>query len=161
MPIVKATREGLVGRRTATNAIVDIMVPFVALPCVAALHQWIDVRSLVTGATCRAIVLDVGPWNTQDAAYVYGSARPQAENGIDKTGRVTNGAGIDLGEYVWQALQLRDNSLVEWEFCMPALVDRGAQLTADQVRVRLAKLDLKPSTRPRSTPAPPTGAVGP
>jgi hypothetical protein len=31
-------------------------------------------------------------------------------------GRTTNGAGIDLGEYVWKALGMTDNTEVQWEF---------------------------------------------
>ena len=41
-------------------------------------------------------VVDVGPWNTDDKAYVLGNERPQAETGTDMTGRPTNLAGIDL-----------------------------------------------------------------
>jgi hypothetical protein len=63
----------------------------------------------------KALVLDVGPWN--DTAYVFGGARPQPESGIDHFGRPTNGAGIDLGEAVWTALELVDNMEVDWDFC--------------------------------------------
>jgi hypothetical protein len=157
MPIVKATREGLIGKRTSAGAVVDRVLPFVALPDVAALHQWIDVANIVTRASCRAIVLDVGPWNVHDSPYVFGSSRPQAESGRDVDGRSTNGAGIDLSEYVWAALGLIDNGLVWWEFCPPARIERGAQLDVDQVLKVLQPFAPRPRPPRRSERRPPAG----
>lgn len=119
MITVKATREGLVGSRTSTGYIVDAFVPFVALPSTAALRQWIEITNPRTGRVMKAIVLDVGPWNEQDNAYVFGGERPQAETGVDSRGRLTNGAGIDLGELVWHGLRMTDNGLVTWKFLSP------------------------------------------
>lgn len=116
MIAVKATREGLSGHRMATGVLVADDLPFVALPSDAALRQWVRVTNPRTGKTCRALVLDIGPWNTRDHAYVFGGARPQAETGTDTQGRTTNHAGIDLGEYVWTALGMTDNDVVFWEF---------------------------------------------
>ncbi len=116
MITVKATREGLLGAKTATGYVVDAIVPFVALPAAAALRQWVTVRNPTNGKTIRALVLDVGPWNEHDHAYVFGGARPAAETQTDQFGRTTNGAGIDLGEAVWAALGMTDNDLVSWEF---------------------------------------------
>lgn len=113
---VKATREGLIGGKTATGYHVETKVPFVALPSDAALRQWVKVTNPTNGKSIRALVLDVGPWNTRDHAYVFGGARPQAESGTDLFGRTTNHAGIDLGEAVWHALSMTDNTDVEWEF---------------------------------------------
>lgn len=113
---VKATREGLIGGKTSTGYIVDTVVPFVALPAVKALHRFVRVRNPVTGRSCLAIVLDVGPWNEHDDAYVFNGARPSAESGRDTRGRVTNKAGIDLGERVWKLLEMTDNTEVEWWF---------------------------------------------
>lgn len=120
---VKATREGLPGGRTASGWIISPLVPYVALPSIAALRLWVAVSNPAvvdpeTGLvkTCRALVLDVGPWNEFDDAYVFGGERPQAESGRDTRGRRTNGAGIDLGEYVWKALGMLDNGEVEWSF---------------------------------------------
>jgi hypothetical protein len=112
--LVTATREGLIGGKTASAYVVDTVVPFVSLPSTNALFRF--VRLHANGRTCIAIVLDVGPWNTDDDAYVFGGARPQAETGKDKSGRVTNGAGIDLGEKVWALLAMTDNGPVEWSF---------------------------------------------
>lgn len=138
---VKATREGLIGHTTASGFVIDATTPFVALPSNLALRQFVQLYNSATNRWCRALVLDVGPWNTDDHGYVlqpatiqrlavasppYGvvtalptpvyAIRPQAETGTDTRGRTTNGAGIDLGEAVWNALGMTDNGEVEWEF---------------------------------------------
>jgi len=132
MIAVKATREGLPGGKTSTGYRIDSIVPFVALPSDAALRQWVTVTNPANGKSIRALVLDVGPHYTHDHAYVfqpsttephqdgvvYLPVRPRAEaGGLDDFGRVvTNGAGIDLGEKVWAALGMTDNTDVLWEF---------------------------------------------
>ncbi len=118
MITVKATREGLLGDKTSTGYRIETTVPFVALPSDAALRQWVTVTNPLNGKSIRALVLDVGPHYEHDHAYVFGGARPRAEaGGKDDYGRtVTNGAGIDLGEAVWAALEMRDNTDVEWVF---------------------------------------------
>lgn len=113
---VKATREGEIGGRTASGYAVDRVVPFVALPSVRALKRFVRVRNALNGRAVIAIVLDVGPWNEKDDPYVFDGARPAAESGTDQFGRITNAAGIDLGEAVWKALGMLDNGMVEWEF---------------------------------------------
>jgi hypothetical protein len=118
---IKATREGLPGQKTASGWSINNSVPFVALPSHAALRQWVRItnQAVVDAGVPRsikALVLDVGPWNENDDAYVFGGARPQAETGVDASGRKTNGAGIDLGEVVWQALGMQENTVVSWEF---------------------------------------------
>ena|ERR1700758_5726603 len=114
--LVKATREGLVGNRTASGYVIDTHVPFVALPCGKALYRAVRITNPSNLRTCTALVLDVGPWNTADESYVLHGGRPQAESGTDTYGRATNGAGIDLSEKVWNALALADNGLVDWKF---------------------------------------------
>jgi hypothetical protein len=114
--VVKATREGLVGRPTASGYLVDRVVPFVALPSWKAIGRFVRVTNPANQRTTIAIVLDVGPWNEQDDAYVFGGARPAAELGPDTRHRVTNGAGIDLGERVWHLLGMTDNTSVDWTF---------------------------------------------
>ena len=121
--IVKATREGLVGQRTASGYIVDLVVPFVALPAVKALGRFVWLKNPLNGRTCFAVVLDVGPWNDNDDAYVLGTARPQAESGKNSRGRTTNRAGIDLSERVWILLGMRDNTCVEWMFADGIRID--------------------------------------
>lgn len=133
MVTVKATREGLPGQKTSTGYRVESLVPFIALPSTAALRLWVRLYNPINQLTCRGLVQDVGPWNETDHAYVFQDLtlkrwgipydykelkgiRPQAETGIDSFKRVTNGAGIDLGEWVWSALGMKDNSYVCWEF---------------------------------------------
>lgn len=113
---VKATREGLIGHGTASGYIIERVVPFVALPSTHALFRVGFISNPRTGKSCTFIVLDVGPWNEHDDAYVIGGERPQAESGVDTVGRETNHAGIDLGEAVWKALGMTDNDEVEWQF---------------------------------------------
>lgn len=127
MITVKATREGLVGGKTASGFLIDTIVPFVALPSTKAVGRFVRVSNPATGHSTLAVVLDIGPWNERDDAYVFQVAtnamtgaveeiRPAAESGVDTRGRPTNGAGIDLGEAVWRRLGMLDNSQVSWEF---------------------------------------------
>lgn len=113
---VKATREGLVGHTTASGYVIDTHVPFVALPSVNALDRFVKLTNPANGKACLAIVLEVGPWNTHDDAYVFAGQRPQAESGVSVSGQGTNGAGIDLGEKVWTQLGMTNNGPVDWEF---------------------------------------------
>jgi len=114
--IVKATREGLIGHRTASGYVIDRVVAFVALPSVNSLGKTVRVTNPANGRCCIAQVLDVGPWNEHDDSYVFGGNRPAAESGVDTRGRQTNGAGIDLGEKVWSDLGMSENSNVDWEW---------------------------------------------
>ncbi len=113
---VKATREGLIGQRTASGYVIDRVVPFVSLPSTSALGQFVRLTNPANQRTTLAIVLDVGPWNEHDNDYVWHGQRPDAERGVDTRGRTTNGAGIDLSEQVWNRLGMVDNSDVEWSF---------------------------------------------
>ena len=113
---IKATREGLIGQTTASGYVIDTVVPFVALPASGALGMFVRITNPLNGQTTLAVVLDVGPWNTDDDRYVFQGARPQAESGTDTTGRPTNGAGIDFGEKVWDLLGMLDNTKVTWWF---------------------------------------------
>jgi hypothetical protein len=113
---VKATREGLIGDQSASGYVIDTVVPFVALPSTKALGRFLRVTNPATKKSAIAIVLDVGPWNEHDDAYVFFGARPAAECGTSVSGKGTNKAGIDLGEKVWQQLGMTGNTDVEWEF---------------------------------------------
>ena len=122
---VKATRELRLYEVTASGYVVDLFVPFVALPAVAALHKAIRIRNPLNDRQCVAIVLDVGPWEERDDQYVFDGGRPAAESGLDSRGRRTNGSGIDLSERVWLELAMTDNTPVQWEFIrLPYGVDR-------------------------------------
>jgi hypothetical protein len=116
MITVKATREGLVGRPTASGWVIDTTTPFVALPSHKALGMTVRVVNPENGKECITTVKDVGPWNTHDDNYVFGGARPLSESGVSVSGDGTNSSGIDLGEAVWLALGMVDNSNVSWEF---------------------------------------------
>lgn len=116
MQRVKSTREGLVGKPTASGYVIDTVVSFVALPATKALHRFVRLSNPANGLSTYAQVLDVGPWNERDEAYVFGGQRPQAESGRDEFGRATNHAGIDLGEAVYRALGMSGNSEIDWEF---------------------------------------------
>jgi hypothetical protein len=59
--------------------------------------------------------MDVGPWNIKDPYWVTGS-RPQAETGVDMSGRRTNLAGIDLTPAAANAIGLQGKGTVDWEF---------------------------------------------
>ena len=63
---VKATREGLIGKETASGFVIDRSMPFVALPAERALYKFVRLRNPANNASTLAIVLDIGPWNTRD-----------------------------------------------------------------------------------------------
>src|ERR1700712_18592 len=75
---VFATREGLVGRRLPCGEIIQSGAMFVALPHRSALHRSVELRYRDRVAVVP--VLDVGPWNTDDAYWSAGE-RPAAEQG--------------------------------------------------------------------------------
>jgi len=110
---VFATREGLVGRRVASGEIIAPGAMFVALPHRSALRRSVEVRyrerSLVVP------VLDVGPWNVDDAYWSAGE-RPAAERGRGAFRKPANPAGIDLSDAVYATLGLKDNDYLEWRF---------------------------------------------
>ena len=119
---VLATREGLTGQRTASGWIISDLVSFCALPSRKALHRHVRITNMRNGLTAIAEVLDVGPWSEADDAYVFRGERPlsESERRIMLHGKVenhhTNGAGIDLGEKVWNLLDMLTNGEVDWEF---------------------------------------------
>jgi hypothetical protein len=110
---VFATREGLAGGRLACGEIVRPGAMFVALPHRSALRRDVEVRY---GDRVAVVpVLDVGPWNTEDAYWETGQ-RPAAERGRGTYRVPVNHAGIDLSDGVFLALGLRDNDYLEWRF---------------------------------------------
>jgi hypothetical protein len=113
---VKATREGLAGHKTASGYVIDSVVPFVALPSVNALDKLVMLTNPANGKVAYAFVLDVGPFNEHDDAYVFHGDRPQAECGVSVSGAGTNKAGIDLGEKIWKQLGMTDNTPIDWKF---------------------------------------------
>lgn len=110
---VFATREGEIGKRTATGHTITRESLFVALPHPAALGKHVEVRYRERAVVVP--VLDVGPWNIADA-YWIGDRRPAAERNQGYYRTPSNRAGIDLSDGVFAALGLRDNDWVEWRF---------------------------------------------
>ncbi|MGH3829525.1 MAG: hypothetical protein ACRDRS_03585 [Pseudonocardiaceae bacterium] len=134
---VFATREGLVGHRTANGHVIHERDHFVALPSRRGLSPLgsgdYTVKVCANNGRCEwAPVWDVGPWNTTDDYWNPPEARqswpdlprgqPQAQaayedgyhDGVDQFSReVLNPAGIDLADGTfWDGLGLRDNSWV-------------------------------------------------
>jgi hypothetical protein len=134
---VFATREGLVGARTANGHVIHKRDHFVALPSRRGLAPRgsgdYTVKICSGNGRCEwAPVWDVGPWNTTDDYWNPSDVRqswpdlprgrPQAQaayddeyhDGLDQFGReVLNPAGIDLADGTfWDGLRLRDNSWV-------------------------------------------------
>jgi hypothetical protein len=134
---VFATREGLVGARTANGHVIHERDHFVALPSRRGLAPRdsgdYTVKICAGNGRCEwAPVWDVGPWNTTDDYWNPPRVRqswpdlpqghPQAQaayddgyhDGLDQFGRdVLNPAGIDLADGTfWDGLGLRDNSWV-------------------------------------------------
>jgi hypothetical protein len=110
---VFATREGLTGRRVACGQIITPEALFVALPHPSALRRSVELR--YGGRALVVPVLDVGPWNTDDA-YWEASRRPAAEQGRGAFRRPVNRAGIALSDAVFAALGLRNNDFLDWRF---------------------------------------------
>ena len=110
---VFATREGLTGGRLATGGIIRPGDQFVALPHPSALRRDVELR--YGGRAMVVPVLDVGPWNVDDAYWSNGQ-RPAAERGRGSYRSPVNRAGIYLSDATFATLGLRDNDVVEWRF---------------------------------------------
>src|SRR5579872_3886348 len=125
-----ATREGLIGRSTASGHVITANDHFVALPSKKALNH--DVTVAYHGKTVSAPVLDVGPWNRDEAWWASGAARGQFQDlpqfvpevwaayangyngGRDATGRlVTFPAMIDLSDGVYADLGMQQADWVD------------------------------------------------
>jgi hypothetical protein len=117
MKLVKATREGLTGRKTASGYVIDQIVPFVALPSTKALGRFVHVRNPRTQKSTMAVVLDVGPWNEHDNDYVFGDARPMQRRAASTraTGSRTTPGSISPKKS-GSVLGMTGNEPVEWEF---------------------------------------------
>jgi hypothetical protein len=134
---VFATREGLVGGKTANGHVIGERDHFVALPSRRGLSPRgtgdYTVKVCADNGRCEwAPVWDVGPWNTTDDHWNPSDVRqswpdlpqgqPQAQaayhdgynEGKDQFGRkVRNPAGIDLADGTfWDGLKLQNNSWV-------------------------------------------------
>ena len=163
---VWATREGLVGRITAAGHLILPNDHFVALPSRKALNQTVVVS--YHGKSVTAPVLDIGPWNRDEAWWEVGAARGQFQDlprfvpeawaaytnnyngGYDAIGRyVTFPAMIDLSDGVYNDLGLQ---MADW-------VDATLTWVPGPSPAPLAPADLKIVKRADpslpSTPPPP------
>ncbi|MBV8713598.1 MAG: hypothetical protein JOZ65_00890 [Chloroflexi bacterium] len=119
-----ATREGLIGKTTASGHVVTPGDHFAALPSRKALNRSVIVS--YHGKSVTTTVLDIGPWNKDEAWWEAGSARGQFadlprfvpevwaayaqgyNDGHDANGRyVTFPAMIDLGDGVYSDLGMQ------------------------------------------------------
>jgi len=110
---VFATREGLIGGITSSRTIIRADSRFVALPHTRALGRLVEVRYHERAVVVP--VLDVGPWNIDDAYWEH-DERPASERGRGAYRTPVNHAGIDLSDAVFAELGLRDNDMVDWRF---------------------------------------------
>jgi len=110
---VFATREGQIGDVTATRLRIRSDSRFVALPHPKALGKTVEIRHGDRAVVAK--VLDVGPWNVDDAYWERGE-RPASERGRGAFRKPVNLAGIDLSDPVFAELGMQDNDYVEWRF---------------------------------------------
>lgn len=116
---VYATREGLVGEKTATGHVIADTDVFAALPSRQALNRTVELD--YNGKTIVAPVWEVGPWSTDDP-YWEGNGVPKALLGErtkqlqDLYGPPKNPAGIDLSNQAFRNLGLKDNAWLWWRF---------------------------------------------
>src|SRR5690348_8047476 len=125
-----ASREGLIGKTTASGHVIQPNDHFAALPSRKALNKSVIVA--YKGKNITTTVLDIGPWNKDEAWWENGSARGQFadlprfvpevwaayeqgyNNGRDAAGRfVTFPAMIDLGDGVYADLGLQQSDWVD------------------------------------------------
>jgi hypothetical protein len=81
--------------------------------------HWVEVRS--NGTSCYAQWEDVGPFETDDFAYVFGTGSV-AKNTFDAK------AGIDLSPAMRDCLHVEDVSTVEWRFVDTSKIPDGPWL---------------------------------
>ncbi|EEF58561.1 hypothetical protein [Pedosphaera parvula] len=135
---VFATREGLVGGKTASGHVIQTHDHFVALPsgtvtdCSGCSTYTVNIYCPATGKRVLNVpIYDVGPWNTKDnywhvpraefTSLAQGLPESQAafqnnfNGGLDEFGRtVLNPAGIDLADGTfWDDLGMTGNDWVQ------------------------------------------------
>ena len=164
-----ATREGLVGKTTAAGHLITADDHFVALPSRKALNKSVIIS--YRGKSVTAPVLDIGPWNRDDAWWEPAATRGQFgdlprfvpevwaayENGYnggrDAIGRfVTFPAMIDLADGVYADLGLQQ---ADWVDVTLTWVDAPSPPSlAPAERKIVKKVDPSPPPVPASPKAP-------
>jgi hypothetical protein len=162
-----ATREGLVGRTTAAGHLISADDHFVALPSRKALNKSVIVS--YHGKSVTAPVLDIGPWNRDEAWWEPAATRGQFadlprfvpevwaafENGYngghDAIGRfVTFPAMIDLADGVYADLGMQQ---ADWVDATLTWVDAPSpQPVAPADRKIVKKVDPAPPASPSKAP---------
>lgn len=165
-----ATREGLVGRTTAAGHVITPNDHFVALPSRKAVNKTVIVS--YHGKNVTVPVLDIGPWNRDDAWWEPASTRGQFADlprfvpevwaafedgyngGHDATGRfVTFPAMIDLADGVYNDLGMQQ---ADWVDATLTWLDTPSpQPLAPAERKIVKKVDPSPpaSASPPKAPA--------
>jgi hypothetical protein len=164
-----ATREGLVGRTTASGHLITPGDHFVALPSRKALNKSVIVR--YRGKNVTALVLDIGPWNRDDPWWEPAATRGQFADlprfvpevwaayedgyngGRDANGRfVTFPAMIDLADGVYADLGMQQ---ADWIDVTLTWVDAPSpEPLAPAERKIVKKVDPSPPAVPASPKAP-------
>ena len=69
-------------------------------------NRWIKI--VHKGKTCYAQWEDVGPFETDDINYVFGTNRPK--------NKINGGVGLDISPACFQYLDMKDNDNTNWQF---------------------------------------------
>ncbi|MBI2755200.1 MAG: hypothetical protein HYX52_00665 [Chloroflexi bacterium] len=178
---VWATREGLVGGRTANGRRIVERDRFVALPSRRVLAKDgtkdYQVKLSYNGRTATAPVYDVGPWNTQDNYWDLPASRdvfkdlprfvPQAwaawkdnhNGGRDQFGRwVSFPASIDIADGTfWDDLGMKTSDWVDVTFLWVNAASPVAPATNPKVAVKPAPAGVPSPAGPATQPEPPAG----
>src|SRR5262249_26148919 len=72
----------------------------------AVKNRWVKITH--NGATCYAQWEDVGPWQTYDFRYVFGTSRPRNQENL--------GAGMEVSPAVRDCLGVQSISATDWRF---------------------------------------------
>lgn len=91
----------------------------------------IEVINPTNNKSMVLLVIEIGPWNTNDKSYVFGQSRPQAESGTDTSGRTTNKAGLDIGPEAMKALGGGSGSKFNWRYTTKLVNGYAATSAAD------------------------------
>jgi hypothetical protein len=94
--------------------------------------RWVEIRNQ-KGESCFAQWEDVGPFVTDDAEYVFGTARPKAQNG----------AGLDVSPAVRDYLGLTGRDLTDWRFVEPHEVSPGPWIKYGEQAIIFSALKKK------------------
>ncbi len=101
---------------------IDLTQHGCSLPCAVRAKRLVRITNKANGKSVIAPVVDKGPWNWTDSAYVLGDARPLAETQHKDRTRAddkqipSNNAGIDLLPLTARQLGSDGKIFVDWEF---------------------------------------------